>query len=155
MPPAATTAGVRRRVIPNIYRPRGTIPPISAPGGSHPTATAPATAGITYRRSTEAVGFSGATGTTTVRRAATHAARPTRPPAPTPTIIIPIGTGTTVKAKARSAARIALGFGATATAKTLNYNLFVLQLKTMLCLLAALVAAAGAVAWRGGAVCPQ
>ena len=118
MPPAATTAGVRRRVIPNIYRPRGTIPPISAPGGSHPTATAPATAGITYRRSTDAVGFSGATGTTTVRRAATHAARPTGPPTPTPTIIIPIGTGTTVRAKARSAARIALGFGATATAKT-------------------------------------
>ncbi|MCX6940019.1 MAG: hypothetical protein NTX09_04650, partial [Verrucomicrobia bacterium] len=120
MPPAATTAGIGRRSFPGISlcTHRRSIPPISAAGGRHPTAAATATAGITNLRSTEAVGFSGATRTPTVRRTATRAAWPTGPTTPTPTIIIPIETGTTVRAKARSAARIALGFGSTATAKT-------------------------------------
>ena len=122
MSPAATTAGIGSRGFPGISlcTHRRSIPPISAPGGRHTTATATATAGITYLRSTEAVGFSGATRTTTVRRAATHAAWPTGPPAATPAIITSIETGTTVRAKARSAARIALGFGSTAATITIT-----------------------------------
>ena len=95
MSPAATTAGIGSRGFPGISlcTHRRSIPPISAPGGRHTTATATATAGITYLRSTEAVGFSGATRTTTVRRAATHAAWPTGPPAATPAIITSISSG--------------------------------------------------------------